>query len=130
MKLFKLMKDGGPLSRVWGLFLIEAKRAFSVVVLRFDDGARDAYHTHAFNAYSWVLRGKLIEHMIDGSENVYTPSIRPIFTARDCFHKVESVGTTWALTFRGPWADHWSEFLPDVGGGARFITLTHGRKEV
>jgi hypothetical protein len=127
MKLFKLMKDGGKESRVSGFFLIEAKRLFSVVLLHFFDGSREAYHSHAFNSVSWVLRGKLVENMLDGTVNVYTPDLRPIVTFRTDFHRVVSEGDTYVLSFRGPWANTWKEFLPHL---ERFITLTHGRKVV
>jgi hypothetical protein len=134
MRLFKRMKDGGPLSKVHGFFLVEIKSLFSIVLLRFDDGARDAFHTHAFNAWSWVLDGCLVEEeLITASPDtcctrtrVYTPSLRPIYTPRECFHKVTSFGTTWALTFRGPWVDKWLEYTGERG----YVALTHGRKEV
>ncbi len=127
MKLFKLMKDGGPESRVNGLFFVEYKRLCSVVLLHFLDGSREAYHSHAFNAISWVLRGKLVEQSLDGTVTEFTPSLRPIFTPRDMFHKVTSTADSWVITFRGPWADKWKEFLPGLN---RFLTLTHGRKVV
>lgn len=127
MKLFKMMKDGGPLSKVWGYFLVDIKPAFSVVFLKFIDGSREAYHSHAFGAISWVLRGRIDEHDISGTLTSYTPSWKPIYTPRDRFHKVVSRGTTWAISFRGPWSDNWKEYLPDQD---RTITLTHGRKEV
>lgn len=130
MKLFKVMKDGGPASRVWGFWLIEIKSLFSVAVLKFEDGARDAYHTHAFNAWSWLLKGQLIE-IVRGHEHLchvsYRPSLRPIYTPRDMFHKVVSLGTSWAITFRGPWSKTWQEYIPETD---RTITLTHGRKEI
>lgn len=124
MKLFKYCKDGGPESHVFGHFLIEIKKLFSVVLLKFADGSRDAFHTHAFNAVSWVLKGKLIEEHIDGRVVEHRPSLRPILTTRNDFHKVVSVGETWALTLRGPWIKEWSEYLPDKQS---FITLTNGR---
>lgn len=127
MKICALRKDGGPESHSTGFFLIEWKKAFSVVLLYFSDGSRDAYHTHAFNAVSWVLRGKLVEHPLNGKPRVYASSFRPIFTPRAMFHKVESVGETWALSLRGPWVNQWREYLPSI---RRFITLTHGRKVV
>ena len=127
MKLLSYEKDGGPESKSWGLFLVEIKSLFSVVLLHFHPGARDAYHSHAFHAVSWVLRGKLVENMLDGKVNTYTPGIRPVVTLRSSFHKVVSVGDTWAITFRGPWISRWREFLPVKG---KFITLTHGRKVV
>lgn len=127
MKFLKLMKDGGPLSRVTGFFIVEMKSLFSVVVLHFAPGSREAYHTHAFNAVSWVLRGKLLEHDIGGSSRVYARSFKPVFTSRSKFHKVESIGHTWAITFRGPWVDRWLEWIP---AEHRKLMLTHGRRVV
>lgn len=120
-------KDGGPESRVWGYWLIELKKWFSIVLLRFEDGGREAYHSHAFNCFSWVLSGHLTEMHKDGGVQCHRPSWRPFGTYRDTFHKVVSVGDTWVLSFRGPWAKTWKEFLPCDG---KEVTLTHGRKEV
>lgn len=129
MKLLKYMKDGGKESRVAGFFFVEIKSLFSIVLLHFYPGSREAYHSHAFNAVSWVLRGKLQENLLKGpvSKAEYIPSWRRIFTGRSDFHKVVSVGHTWVLSFRGPWANTWWEFLPQEN---RFQTLTHGRKVV
>ena len=134
MKIFSMMKDGGPESRVWGYWLIEAKKLFSVVLLHFKDGSREAYHSHAFNSISWVLRGKLTEEQLllkqpgltRSSFYIYKPSFKPIWTARDNMHKVSSTGDTWVLSFRGPWAKYWQEYLPAED---RFVTLTNGRVE-
>lgn len=131
MKLLKRMKDGGPLSHSTGYFLVELKALFTIVLLYFSNGSRDAYHTHAFNAVSWVLKGKLIEFTMGEGVTEYTPSFHPIFTPRTRFHKVVSVGNTWALSFRGPWVAKWKEFIPAKGWRpGKYITLTHGRKEV
>lgn len=77
MKFFKKMKDGGPESTVTGYWLAEIKSLFSVVLLRFDGKSREAFHTHAFNSWSWVIKGSLTEEMLDGKINKYVPSIRP-----------------------------------------------------
>ena len=50
MRLFFKSKDGGPDSSVTGYWLIESKKLFSIVLLKFDGRSREAYHTHAFNA--------------------------------------------------------------------------------
>jgi len=127
MKILRWEKDGGPESRVHGLFLIEIKSLFSIVLLRFADGSRDAYHTHAFDAVSWVLRGRLDEYLVDDSGPcTYLPSATPVVTPRDRFHRVVSKGTTWVLSFRGPWSDTWFEKTTARGTYA----LTHGRREV
>jgi hypothetical protein len=127
MKILTIMKDGGNLSRVWGLFLVEFKTLFSVVFLWFASGSREAFHTHAFNAVSWVIWGKLIEDNLYGRQVVYRPSFKPIWTPRDRFHKVTSEGTTIAISFRGPWLKHWREYLPV---DKKFLVLTHGRKVI
>lgn len=126
-KILTTDKDGGPESTVWAHWLIECKRLFSIVLLRFEDGSRDAYHEHAFDCVSWVLRGRLVETLLDGDVLVHCPSWRPIITRRSTFHKVRSSGRTWVLSFRGPWARFWREYIP---GTQEIRTLTHGRAVV
>jgi hypothetical protein len=131
-------KDGGPDSRVW-CWGFEFKRLFSVLLLKFGEGSREAFHTHAFNSVSLVLRGALHEVQMDevttelGPTQLtrhirHAPSWRPVFTYRDTFHMVEGrAPATWVLTLRGPWVNNWREFITE---GARHIRLTHGRKEL
>lgn len=121
MKLFKKMKDGGPESTVTGYWLIEAKSLFSIALLRFEGKSREAFHNHAFNCFSWVLKGKLTETMLDGRVREYKASLKPFVTTREDFHKVDSDGTTFVLTFRGRWSKTWNEFTD------KYITLASGR---
>lgn len=139
MKFLTTTKDGGAESTVWAHWLIEIKGLFSIALLRFEDGTRDAFHSHAFNCVSWVLSGKLIEHYGPNSPEreatgkrfvVHRPRLRPIVTRRSTYHKVFSDGRTWVLTFRGPWSKTWREGVPDGQGGYAERTLTHGRREV
>jgi hypothetical protein len=128
MKFFSKCKDGGSESTVWGYFLCEIKSLFSLAILRFDNGSRDAYHSHAFNCISWVLKGKLVEDRLETDTGyldtyTHTPSFKPVLTFRDTTHKVVSEGTTWVVTFRGPWANKWKEIV-----GGEEIGLTHGRQ--
>ncbi len=129
MKLFSKSKDGGPESTVTAYWLVELKWLFSIAVLRFDSGSRDAYHSHAFDCASWLLRGKLEENFVDGEQKpkTYQPGFCPIITRRSTFHKVTSIGTSWVLTFRGPWSKTWREYLPVH---SRYVELSSGRKEV
>lgn len=125
--------DGGKESGVTGWFLIEWKVLFSIGVLHFKKGSREAYHNHAFNAITWFLKGSVTEKHLSGEEKQFSASLKPKFTKRDCFHKVVSDSDTYALTFRGPWQDTWKEFRT-MSGYVRtqsgFITLTHGRNIV
>lgn len=127
MKILTLRKDGGQESKVWGLFVVEIKKWFSIVGLRFGNGSREAFHSHAFNAMSWVLKGQLLERHLDGREILHNPSWKPIITERKVFHQVFSNGNTYVFSLRGPWVKIWNEFLPQSG---EFVQLTHGRKVV
>ena len=123
----KHAKDGGPLSTVWGFWLIEWKKCFSVAFLCFEKGSREAYHTHSFNAFTWFLKGEVNEFHRDGSVLNWKPSWKPKWTPRNCFHKVYAKERTFVFTIRGPWVDKWKEYIP---GENKEVTLTNGRKIV
>ncbi len=132
MRFLHKGKDGGPGSPVDGFWLVEIKGLFSVLLLRFNDGARTAYHSHAFNAFTWFLWGDMTEERLVGPERelvylTYRRSLRPKVTRRDNMHRVSSRGTSWAFTLRGPWADTWQEWFPET---RKLVTLTHGRRVV
>ena len=125
MKIFKRSKDGGPESPVDAFFLIESKRLGSIALLRFNQGGREAFHTHAFNALTWFIRGNLVEQDVDGSHYRYTRSLLPKITRRSKNHRVIAVETSWCFTVRGPWSKTWTETI-----NGESIVLTHGRKRV
>jgi hypothetical protein len=127
MNLLFKAKDGGAESTVTGYWLIESKRLFSIVLLKFEGPSREAFHSHAFSSWSWLLSGKLAENFLNGAGHWITPSFKPIFTSKDTFHKVDSEGTSWVMSFRGPWERLWYEWRPLEN---RMVTLTSGRQEV
>ncbi len=124
MKLFQKSPDGGKDSGVTGYFLIEWKSVFSVALLHFAKGTREAYHEHAFNALTIWLKGHVKEHHL-GKPTLYFKAGDVKLTPRLTFHKIEALESTWALSFRGPWAEFWNEWRD-----GKIVTLTHGRKEV
>lgn len=124
-RLFYIKPDGGKESGVTAYFLIEWKILFSIAVLHFKIGSREAFHNHAFNALSWWLKGSVTEEKIDGVKKDYNPSIKPKYTPRSNFHKIIAYDNTWCFTLRGPWKDVWDESRQ-----GKLVTLTHGRKEV
>lgn len=135
LRLFWKAKDGGPDSNVTGYWLIECKYLFSIALLKFSKGSREAYHNHAFNAWSWILWGKLSEQwrvFFEGEpmsfHQILAPSFKPVYTSRERLHRVHGVAdTTWAITLRGPWLKTWSEFFEKTG---KWVRLAHGRKVV
>lgn len=130
LKILLGAKDGGAESTVyvWG---VESKRFGSALLLNFRGYSREAFHSHAFNAVSWVLRGVLRETIQEPGRRMrlahHFAGLRPIYTTRSRFHKVDSTGSTWALSFRGPWSYTW---LDQPIGQRRASVLTHGRREI
>lgn len=129
MKIMSWDKDGGEHSTVSALYIVEIKSLFSIVLLRFSAGSREAYHSHAFNCFSWVLSGNLSERHLDGRINRLPPISKwlPFGTYRKTYHKVVSRGVSWVISFRGPWAESWDEYLEHEH---RSRTLTDGRIEL
>jgi quercetin dioxygenase-like cupin family protein len=124
MRFLEKSHDGGKDSGVTGYFLIEIKSLFSIVLIRFRPGSREAYHNHAFNALTIWLNGKVKEYYLDGTVgNWHAGQFK--WTPRTCFHKIDAQGTAWAISFRGPWKKYWNESRK-----GDIVTLTHGRIEV
>ena len=127
MRILQKTKDGGKESTVDAYFLFEIKSLGSVAILKFNKGSRTNYHSHAFHALTWFLKGEMEETFKDGSSKEYARRLLPKFTRKGNMHKVIARKPSWCLTIRGPWSKTWEEFNPDTGAT---ITLTHGRKEV
>lgn len=125
MKILKWSKDGGPESPVDAFFVVEIKSLFSVALLRFNEGGREAFHTHAFNAWTWFISGDLVEEDINGEFHIYERNILPKITRRTKNHRVIANKTSWCITVRGPWAKTWTEDTE-----THHTVLTHGRRIV
>jgi len=126
MRFFCKVKDGGPESPVDAYVLFEIKWLCSVMLLKFNKGGREAFHTHAFNALTWFLFGAIIEEDVSGEMHWYRRSLIPKLTKKSKNHRVLAHRDSWCFTIRGPWAKTWTETFV----GRPMIVLTHGRKEV
>jgi hypothetical protein len=124
MKLFSKAKDGGPKSPVDAYFFIECKSLFSVALLKFNKGAREQYHNHAFDALTWFLKGSMTEETYDGMFKPYKRSLVPKYTKKTNMHRVVANEDSWCITLRGPWQATWQE--ADAGTDTK-TTFTHGR---
>lgn len=129
MKFLFKSKDGGSESNVTGYWLFEIKWLASIVVLRFNKGSRESFHSHAFNSVSWLLKGELSEQVLNVElRNKWMPNLKPILINRNRFHRVFGISKhSWVLSFRGPWLQTWKEFNPKLN---KEITLSTGRIEV
>ena len=127
MKFFSYGTDGGESSGVTGFWLFEIKSLFSIAFLKFNKGTRENYHSHAFNAYSWFLSGKVEEQRLGKDSKVWSPSIFPKYTPRSNCHRVNALEETYVFTIRGPWTKTWFEYDPE---NKKYIELESGRKVV
>jgi hypothetical protein len=127
MKLFQFGTDGGKDSGVTGFWFCEFKNFFSVALLHFKKGTRENYHSHAFNAYSFFLKGKVEEQHLNEDPIIWTPSLYPKYTPRSTFHRLNALEDTYCLTFRGAWSKTWFEYNPET---KEYIELTNGREIV
>ncbi len=110
MKLFSKAKDGGPESPVDAYFVVECKGLFSIALLKFNKGGREAFHTHAFDAWTWFLKGDLTEQDVSGATYRYSRSLIPKLTKKSKNHRVVAEKDSWCLTVRGPWQKNWTEY--------------------
>jgi len=131
MRFMEKVPDGGKGSGVTAYYLIEIKSLFSIALLYFAPGTREAFHSHAFSAVTLWLKGKVLEHLLGNPDppKMYQGG-KFKYTSHYTFHQIEAIVPTWALSFRGPWQDKWEEYRLNNKPGERFVTLTHGRKEV
>lgn len=130
MKIFNKSKDGGKESNVDAYFLFEIKGFISVALLKFNEGTRENFHSHAFDAFTWFICGEMEEErVVDNSIIVkkYKRSILPKFTSKDNLHRVKAIKPSWCFTLRGKWDDTWYEYNESQN---KKIVLTHGRKVV
>jgi len=126
MKFIKSAPDGGKHSGVKAYFLIEWKNVFSIALLKFNKGSREAFHSHAFNAWTWWIKGEVTEVLYPSMEKLtWKPSFKVKKTPKNNTHKILAKETSWALTIRGPWDKEWYEVKNNVK-----TTLTHGREVV
>ena len=124
MKFFSFGTDGGEKSGVTGFWFFEIKSLFSVALLKFKKGSRENYHSHAFNAYSWFISGKVEEQHLGKPAMIWEPSLRPKYTPMTTFHRVNALEETWVFTIRGPWSKSWYEYDPN---DSQYIELSNGR---
>jgi hypothetical protein len=115
MRFISKCKDGGPESPVDAYTLVEIKGLFSIILLKFNEGRREAFHSHAFNAYTWFISGDLKEERLFLESNTrafsqYHRSLLPKYTSRDNLHRVSATKDSWCFTIRGPWVKRWEEY--------------------
>lgn len=113
--------------------ICEFKNWFSVYVHNWHTVAQDRYHTHAFNAWVYMICGQYEEQVMDANaplgsmfsrETIRAGSLRYVPRAH-CHRILRAIAPCWTIAFAGPWIDHWYELRWDLLGWRK---LGHGRR--
>lgn len=107
--------------------IIEIKYICGIIVNIFNTTNQDRFHSHAFNAFSLMVRGYYFEDVIIDN-NVVTRKIeRSRFIPRNYIHKItQSSLNAISVTFEGPWQSVWNEYFDN----GRIKTYTWGRRVI
>lgn len=112
--------------------ILEYKPWFSIKLFWFkkSSGVQDRFHTHAFNAYSFLLYGDYTEECIEDGRIVQKPRSRSrtILIPKDQYHRITRSTGCWTLLVTGPWGDYFKE-LRNKGSYYQEVECTHGRKD-
>jgi len=107
--------------------IIEIKYFFGIIVNIFNTTDQDRFHSHAFNAFSLMVRGHYFEDVIDNNEVITKKIERSRFIPRNYIHKItKSSPGAISVTFEGPWQAIWNEYFDN----GRVKTYTWGRRVI
>lgn len=105
--------------------IFECKYIGGVVINIFNTENQDRFHSHAFAAFSLMLRGHYYEDVIVGNEIVTKKIERSRFIPKNYIHKItKSTPNAMSITFEGPWGGSWNEYFDN----GRVKTYSWGRK--
>lgn len=116
------------------LTILEWKKLFSIKLFHFHktDGDQDRFHTHAFNAVSFLLHGDYVEEVIDG--NAIKPLQRSrkwaLFIPRDTYHRITKSEGCRTLLITGPWGAEFKELRHLCGEEYQEVFCGAGRSDL
>jgi hypothetical protein len=96
--------------------VFESKRLFSLIFYRWGTIDQVRFHTHAFGAVAFLLRGWYWEKVRFGGTtmtNFVNVPLVPRFLPRNYCHAIEnSKPGTITMVIAGPWQKTWWEYFP------------------
>lgn len=111
---------------LWRWHLVPRNRFFNVYLHKFGRSDDDrALHDHPWYSVSFLLRGELLEHHLNGKRHV--PLFRPVFRTAKFAHRLEVVkGPVWTLFVTGPKVRDWGFYCPAGWRHWRIFTSSDG----
>ncbi len=107
--------------------LIEIKNLGGVIFNIFNTVDQDRFHSHAFNAFSIMIKGYYYEDVIENNSIVTKRIEKSRFIPRNYIHKItKSSPNAISVTIEGPWESSWNEYFDN----GRIKSYTWGRQVV
>ncbi len=135
MNLFQKIKDSTFFKKsnvclgkgtVTQYILIENKHFFSIIFYKWNTISQSRFHSHAFNAVAFLIKGFYWEKIIfDESctevDNVINVPLVPRFLPKNYIHSIGySKPNTITMLISGKWDENWHEYFPDSKKWVRY----------
>jgi len=111
--------------------LFEWKYLFSIIIYQWKTIKQNRFHSHAFPAWAFLLRGQYEEEVYTDKgieKRVVNQWMKPRWLPRNYTHRIlQAAPKTWTIIFVGPWHDFWYEWFEEENV---WVKYTWGRKVV
>lgn len=111
--------------------IFEHKYLFSIIVYHWKTIKQNRFHSHAFPALAFLLKGSYEEEVFTTGgiiKKTVNQWLKPRVLPRNYTHRIlKASPKTWTIVFTGPWIKHWYEYFEDT---STWIKYTWGRKVV
>lgn len=98
--------------------IFEHKYLFSIILYHWKTIRQNRFHSHAFPAVAFLLRGEYKEEVYRRGEIIQKTVnqwLKPRYLPRNYTHRIlEAKPKTWTVVFTGPWIKHWYEYFDDT----------------
>lgn len=116
------------------LTILEYKKWFSIKLFNFhkSEGVQDRFHTHAFNAYSLLLKGDYTEEVLEWNKIVKCLRSRSkaLFIPKDSYHRITRSKGCVTLLVTGPWGETFKELRNTIGNMYQEVVCGSQRKDL
>ena len=116
------------------LTILEYKKWFSIKLFNFhkSEGVQDRFHTHAFNAYSFLLKGDYTEEVLEDNKIVKCLRRRSkvLFIPKDSYHRITRSKGCVTLLITGPWGETFKELRNTAGNTYQEVVCGSQRKDI
>lgn len=113
------------------LTILEYKKWFSLKLFYFHktEGAQDRFHTHAFNAYSFLIKGDYIEEVIEDNKikKIKRSRKKLLFIPKDTYHRITKSEGCYTVLLTGRWGSRFKE-LRETSTKGKYLEVLCGDK--